>query len=382
MAEVLIRRAVKEKLLVLCTREYQTSIRDSVHRVLKAMIFRLGLSSYFDITSKSIVSESGSEFIFKGLHNNVEEIKSTEGVDITWVVEAQNTTEESWVNLLPTIYRQQSSELWIGFNVTDENSPTHKRFVTKPPEGAIVHKVNYTENPYFPPLMRKLMEEDRANNPDTYNHIWLGMPRRISNAIVLGGKYKIEWFPEDLWKKADRLYFGADFGFASDPSTLVRLFVIEKKIYVEYEAGGVGIELDEMEELYDSIPGSREWPIKADNSRPETISHIKAKRFNISSADKWPGSIEDGIAHLRGHTIIIHPRCVQTAMEAGTYSYKVDQHVIDPATNAPQVLPIIIDSYNHYIDAIRYALDGYIQRRNSLKINSETVQQFAQKRSR
>jgi phage terminase large subunit len=385
-AEVLVKRAVRESMLVLCTREYQNSIADSVHRVLKGTIHRLGTEEKYHITDKSIkVPETGSEFIFKGLHHNSEEIKSTEGVKVTWVAEGQNTTEDSWKNLLPTVFRLPDSELWVSFNVTDENAATHRRFVTNAPPGSIVHKVNYTENPYFPELLRRLMEIDKTNDYEVYRHIWLGHSRRISNAIILGGRYRVEEFSGDLWKKAPRLHFGADFGFANDPATLVRFFPLDNKfckelglikkddpnqnsdrLYVEYEAGGVGIEIDELEEMYDSVPLSRDWPIRADNARPETISYLRRKGFNIDAAEKWPGSVEDGIAHLRSHIIIIHPRCVQTESEAGTYSYKVDQKTIDPKTNAPAVLPIILDSNNHYIDGIRYGLDGHIQRRGAL----------------
>jgi len=129
----------------------------------------------------------------------------------------------------------------------------------------------------------------------------------------------------------------------------------DNRLYVEYEAFGHGVELDELPALYDSIPLSRSWPIKADCSRPETISYLaKRKGFNISAAEKWQGSIEDGIAYLKSFDkIVIHPRCRHTAEEFKLYSYKVD-----PKTN--EVLPIIVDKYNHGIDAIRYSLDGYI----------------------
>jgi len=386
MAEVLIERCRTEYMLVLCTREYQNSIADSVHRVLRSMIYRLGYEDEFHITDKTIRHrKTGAEFIFKGLHHNVEEIKSTEGVKITWVAEAQNTTEDSWINLEPTVFRQEDSELWVSFNVTDENSATHRRFVSKPPAGAIVHKVNYTENPYFPAALRRVMEKDRENDINVFNHVWLGHPRKASNAIILGDRVRIEEFADDLYRQAQRIHFGNDHGFSSDPATLVRFFILSNKkchelglikkddanqksdrIYIEYEAGGTGIELDELEAMFDSIALSRKWPIKSDNSRPETISHVRNKGFNISAAEKWKGSVEDGIAHLRSHIIIINPRCVKTIEEATVlYRWKVDPKTIDPKTNAPVILPEIVDAHNHYIDAIRYGLDGYIQRRGA-----------------
>lgn len=389
MAEVLIKRARKETMLVLCTREYQNSIADSVHRVLRNMIYRLGYENEFHITDKTIRHKvTGAEFIFKGLHHNVEEIKSTEGVKVTWVAEAQNTTEESWINLEPTVFRVEGAELWVSFNVTDENAATYRRYVTNPPKGSIVHKVNYTENPFFPEGLKRLMLKDRENDIQLYQHIWLGHPRKRSNAVILADRCRIEEFSDTLWKKANKLMFGADFGYASDPSTLVRSFELPNakckelglilpndpqgkadRLFIEYEVGDVGVELDELPAMYDTIPGSREWPIKADSSRPETISHLRGKGFQISEATKWKGSVEDGLAWLRGHVIIIHPRCQKFEAEATmNYRYKVDPKTIDPKTNAPVILPEIIDAHNHYIDATRYGADGYITKGGSIGI--------------
>jgi len=123
------------------------------------------------------------------------------------------------------------------------------------------------------------------------------------------------------------------------------------------EAGGPGIEMDDLPEVYDKIPTSRVWPIKADNARPETISYLRRQGFNISAAEKWTGCVEDGISHLKAFKKIhIHERCKGVLQEARLYRFKRDR-----LTN--QVLPIIIDRNNHYWDAIRYALDGYILRR-------------------
>lgn len=360
-AEALVKRASREPILVLCTREYQTSIKDSVHRVLSNTIKRLGLRPWFDVNNTSIRSNAGAEFIFKGLHTNVDEIKETEGIDICWVSGAQNTSEDSWANLVPTI-RGDDSEIWVDFNVTDLEAPTYTRLVASTPPDAIIHKVNYTENPYFPEVLRKEMEYLKATDFRAYEHVWLGMPKKIDDSIIFGKKARVEAFPEDLWKKAKRLHFGADFGFAHDPSTLLRMFIIDNTLYIEYEAWGVGVELNEMAEFYDSVPGSRQWPIKADNARPETISHIRGEGFNISAAEKWKGSVEDGIAHLLGFdAIVIHERCVHVAEERRLYSYKKDRLT-------GEVLPIIIDKHNHCWDASRYGLDGYIQKRGKLGV--------------
>ena len=364
-AEALIRLAAASSLRILCCREFQTSIRDSSHKLLKDTIIRLGLTTWFAVTDKSITSRTGSEFIFKGLYQNENGIRSTEGVDICWVEEAHSVSEASWSVLIPTI-RREGSEIWVSFNMDDENDATYRRFVATPRTDSIVHKVNYDSNPYFTTKSRKDMEDDRANDFHLYEHVWLGMPKKISKAIVLSGKYVVREFDDELWRKADRLRYGADFGFSQDPSTLLRSFILveegKRRLYITHEAHGVGIELDDMPAFYDQIPGSRDWPIKADGARPETISYIRRQGFNISAADKWDGSVKDGIAHLRAyHEIVIHPRCAKTAIEAFNWRYKVDPKIVD-AQGQPQVLPIVVDKHNHCWDSERYALDGEIQR--------------------
>lgn len=366
VAEALIRKASVLPIRVLCTREYQVSIRDSSHRLLLDTINRLGLERWFTITATEIKSRCGAEFIFKGLHNNVQGIRSTEGVDICWVEEAQSVSEPSWRSLLPTI-RKPGSEIWVTFNLMDENDATYQRFVATPRRNSIIHKVNFDSNPFFPEVMREEMEEDKRRDFHLYEHIWLGMPLRISDEIVLSGKYTVREFSDDLWRSADRVHYGLDFGFAQDPAALVRFFPLvardrKRRLYITHEAYGAGIDLDEMPDWMLTVPGVRDWPIKADSSRPETISHLRRQAFNVSAAEKWEGSVKDGIAHLRGYDeIVIHPRCVNVAREARLYRYKVDPKTLDEH-GQPTVLPIIVDRHNHTWDGIRYGLDGYIQR--------------------
>lgn len=388
-AEALIRLTASLPLRVLCVREFQASIKDSSHKILKDTITRLGMDSWFKVTKEGITSRSGAEFIFKGLHGNEQGIRSTEGVDICWIEEAAAVSEGSWRTLIPTI-RKNGSEFWVSFNLNDEDDATYRRCVATTPvvdpdllraggydTWAIVYKINYDENPYFPAVLRMEMEGDRERDFHLYEHIWLGLPLKISNAVIFSGKYAVREFDDDLWQKADRLMFGADHGFAQDPATLNRFFVLEKhrwanetkdhrRLFIEYEAHGTGVELDELPEFYEQIPGARDWPIKADCARPETNSYLARKGFAISGAEKWDGSVKDGISHLKGfHEIVIHPRCVETAQEARLYRYKTDKTQLDQY-GQPLVLPIIIDKHNHHWDGIRYGLDGYIQRSGAI----------------
>ena len=388
IAEALIRMATVRKVRVLCTREFQVSIKDSSHKLLKDTIERLGLISWFVVTKDAIVSRSGAEFIFKGLHNNEQGIRSTEGIDICWVEEGQSVSEASWQSLLPTI-RKDDAEVWVSFNLISEDDATYQRFVAKPPTGAVVVKLTYHDNPYMSARSRQLMEDDKARDYHLYEHIWLGMPLLISDAIIFNGKYQVKEFADDLYKQADRLFFGADFGFAQDPNTLIRSFMLTEmtdikqrqpdgsyietrgvatNLYVEYEAYGRGIDIDDMDEFYQSVPGCKEWPIKSDSSRPEYPSKFRGLGYSMSPAEKWEGSVKDGINHLRGfNQIIIHPRCTATAQEARLYRYKTDPKQVDEK-GQPMVLPIIIDKNNHCWDAIRYSLDGYIMRSGEVGI--------------
>lgn len=358
-ARALVIMAASKKLRILCTREVQNSIKDSVHKLLKDQIEMLGLNPWFRITNESITSASGSEFLFKGLRFDPLGIKSTEGVDICWVEEAQSVSSDSWAILIPTI-RKEGSEIWVTFNPGEEQDPTYQRFIVNPPDESITVEVNYYDNPYLPETLRKEMEYCKRIDYEAYEHIWLGKPKSISDSVIFRNRYRVEAFPDDMWQQADRLFFGADFGFANDPSTLIRMFMIDTRLYIEYEAYGVGVELDEMPQFYDSIPEVRKWPIKGDNSRPETISYLARQGFSIDAAAKWKGSVEDGVTYLKGfEEIIIHERCKHTADEFRHYSYKVDKKTGD-------ILPVIVDKFNHCIDAIRYGLDGYITSSDSL----------------
>jgi phage terminase large subunit len=352
VARVLCLLAASKPVRILCARELQSSIRDSVHRLLADQIDALNLSARLEVQNAEIRGVNGSLFIFEGLRHNTTKIKSMEGIDICWVEEAERVSEDSWKILVPTI-RKPGSEIWVTFNPEQETDPTYTRFVKNPPPDAIVRKVNHDQNPWFPIELRKEMEYDYKVDPDSAAHIWGGECKKIGDAQVLKGKWVIDGFtPEADWNGP---YYGADWGFSQDPTTLVRMWIHKRTLYIEFEAYGVGVEITETPALFDNVPGSRNHTIRADSARPETISYMKRQGFNIMAAKKGPGSVEDGIAHLRGYEkIVIHPRCKYAAQEARLYSYKVDKLTGD-------ILPILLDANNHIIDAIRYGLEPVIK---------------------
>jgi len=376
IAEALIRKATYSNIRVLCTREFQVSIKDSSLKLLEDTIDRLGLRSWFKVTTTSITSLSGAEFIFKGLHNNTQGIRSTEGIDIVWVEEAQSVSEASWRSLLPTI-RKEGAEVWISFNLMDESDATYQRFVVHAQQDWIVHKISYKDNPFFSSRSRADMESDKARDFHLYEHIWEGMPLKVSDAIIFNRKYVVREFDDNLWQRYEnrgtRLFFGIDFGFAQDPLACHRSFPIEKdvdgkrRLYISHEAYAKGVEIRDIAELLDEkLPDVRSWPMFGDNSRPETISDLRGQGFNIQPADKWAGCVEDGIAHFRGFDeIVIHPRCEGLIQEARLYRYKTDPKQVDAYGN-PKVLPIVVDANNHAWDGLRYAYNGYIQRTGAM----------------
>ena len=155
----------------------------------------------------------------------------------------------------------------------------------------------------------------------------------------------------------DGPYFGADWGFSTDPTVLLKMWVHNKRLHIEHEAYKVGCDIVDTPKLFDTVPGSRRYVVRADCARPETIHHVQRAGFRIEAATKWPKSVEDGITLLRSfEKIVIHPRCKNMIQEARLYSYKTDKLTGD-------VLPDIIDRHNHCWDAARYGLLPLIRRR-------------------
>lgn len=381
----------------LCAREYQKSIKESVHQILKDQIERLGLGVYYRVTDYYIQNKfNGTLFIFGGLHSNAHEIKSKEGLTHCWIEEGENVSKSSWEYLEPTIrtpwvlpwqfcpdktvFTEEEMELggmivdpeiWISFNPADETDFIYQYFVGgenpkpdfRPPPGAVVVQVNWNDNPWFPDSLRRQKDHLYATDPDGAEHIWGGKPRKQSAAQILRGKYRVEAFdPQPHWSGP---YIGTDWGFATDPHATTKSWIDERTrtLYVEHEVYEFGTETDDLPAIINRIPDAAKYVNRADNARPETISYCRRHGHpRIIAADKWPGSIEDGIAYLRQEfsEIVIHPRCVKTLEEAKLWSYKIDK-------NTQDVLPDVEDKNNHCWDSIRYALAPLIKGKVALQ---------------
>jgi phage terminase large subunit len=365
VAQALILLATQVRIRILCAREFQTSIRESSRQQLVEQIEGMGLDHLFQCRRDEIEClATGSLFMFAGLHHNVSSLKSLTSIGICWVEEADTVSEESWSKLVPSI-RAPGSEIWVTFNPNQIEDPTYKRFVPGQPlyddERTKSVQVSWRDiKDVLPNVLRAELEHLRRVDPDAYQHVWEGGTWTRSDAQVFNGKWVIDDFapvtgrldPGQNWHGP---YFGADWGFAADPTVLVKAWIFGGSLYVENEAHALGCELDSIPALFDLVPGSREHTIRGDNSRPETINHVSGKGFDVVPCDKWSGSVKDGVTFLRGfEKIVIHPRCKHMAEEARLYSYKTDKLSGD-------VMPEIVDKHNHCWDALRYALDPMIQ---------------------
>lgn len=174
-ARALLIRGAQQTTRILCTREVQKSIQQSVHQLLKDQIGELGLGSFYEVLATEIRGKSGTQFFFSGLSDQTaESLKSFEGVDICWVEEAQSVTKSSWDILIPTI-RKDGSEIWLTYNPQLESDETHVRFTLKPPPDCVNVELNYADNPYFPTVLESERIHAKASmKPEEYAHIWEG----------------------------------------------------------------------------------------------------------------------------------------------------------------------------------------------------------------
>lgn len=349
-AEKLIERCLLEPgIRWACIREVQKSLGQSVKRLLEDKIEALGVGHRFVVKQTEIEAPGGGLIIFQGMQNHTaDSIKSLEGYDGAWVEEAQSLSQRSLDLLRPTI-RKPGSELWFSWNPRAAKDPVDVLLRgDNPPPGAIVIQANYRDNPWLPDVLRTELEYDQARDPDKFAHIWLGEYQRNSEARVFRN-WRVEPFETSI---GATFRLGADWGFATDPTVLVRCYLDGRTLYVDHEAWMVGCEIDRIPDLFDRVPDARKWFISADSARPETISYLRNHGYpRINAAHKGPGSIEDGIEFLKSVDIVVHPRCTHVIDELTLFSFEVD-----PLTG--EVLPKLADKNNHTIDALRYACEA------------------------
>jgi phage terminase large subunit len=335
---------------LLCVREVQNTIADSVKRLLEGKIEEFGWGPAFDVTEREIrCKETGAVCIFRGMQNHTAaSVKSLEGFDIAWWEEAQTASQRSLDLLTPTI-RTPGSELWFSWNPEDESDPIEKLLVAEPPEGAIVVTANWSDNPRFPEELRADMERDLRRDPDKHAHVWEGAYRSASETRIFRNfrTGDVETPENAVW------FYGVDFGYSVDPLAGVRFcFPDAGTIYISHEVYEVGVAQERVPVvLAEGLPGIMKWPVAADSARPDTIDFCRRHGIpRMGPAIKGPGSVEDGTTFLQGFDIIISPRCPSTLREFQRYAYKADR-------KTGEILPVAEDAWNHAIDALRYGAE-------------------------
>ncbi|HDR1420307.1 PBSX family phage terminase large subunit [Pasteurella multocida] len=364
-AVVAYQRAMNnESGVILCGREFMNSLEDSsLEEIKQAIRSEPFLEAFFEIGEKFVRTKCGRiSYVFTGLRHNLDSIKSKARILLAWVDEAESVSEIAWRKLLPTV-RESNSEVWVTWNPEKKGSATDLRFRQSIPENAMIVEMNYTDNPWFPDVLEQERLNDKKRLDDaTYRWIWEGAYLEASEAQIFKGKYEeLEFKPNQDFNGP---YFGLDFGFAKDPTAVVKCWVFDNNLYIEHEAGKTGLELDHTADFVkERVPDIERHILRADSARPESISYLKRNGIpRIEGVKKWSGSVEDGIEHIKSYKkVYIHPRCKETLREFRLYSYKTDRLTGD-------VLPTVLDEHNHYIDAIRYALNPLIQSKNAAGI--------------
>ncbi len=348
-AGLAVEESIAEPLDIVCIREVQRTLDQSVKKLIESKIAGMNAGSYFDVQDRRIKSVQGGQMIFEGMQNHTaDSIKSLEGYDRALVEEAQSLSQRSLDLLRPTI-RKPGSQLWFLWNPSLPSDPVDALLRGEnPPPDSVVVKACYRDNPWLPDVMKAEIEYDQQRDPDKFAHIWLGEYQRNSESRVFRN-----WKIEDFERPEGTIYrLGADWGYSIDPSCLVRCSIDGNRLYVDHEAYMIGCEIVNLPDLFDRIPESRKWFITADSARPETISHMRKHGYpKINPALKGKNSIEEGVSFLQSFDIVVHPRCTHLIDELTLYSYKVDQ-----LTGLP--VPILEDKNNHLIDSLRYACEG------------------------
>ena len=358
VARALLIKGAQTPIRVLCAREFQTSIKDSVHKLLSDQIEALGLSTFYEITQAQIRGKNGTEFNFVGLKNNVANVKSYEGVDICWVEEAQTVSRHSWNVLIPTI-RKEKSEIWITFNPELETDETYQRFVIHAPDNAIVQKVNWSDNPWFPETLKLEKDALKARDPAAYNVVWEGLCRQTVDGAVFAREMqmaelegRIMRVPYDATKPVHAVF---DLGWADATAIWFLQFIgMETRLirYVEGTQKTISEYLATMQSfgyIYDTLwlPHDAENKTLAANGRSiEEIVRAAGYKTRIIPRTPVADSINAARTMFRS-CYFDRENCHEGLQCLRHYRYEVD-----PETGQFSRNPLH-DNYSHGADAFR-----------------------------
>lgn len=307
----------------------------------------------YRIYDREIVHETTqSRYTFIGLDRNPDSAKSLEGADICWVEEARTINKRSMEILIPTI-RKPGSEIWWSWNPEYRDDPVDAYFRgPTPPLDSFICRVGIEDNPFFyHTALPQEMWFMQQGNYARYLHVWGGeyddaYDTKVFPTVEIG---RIQ-VPEYCAPR-----YGMDFGFGSDPSFVVKVYILQEHriIYIAREARGC-VPLRDLPALMANVIDDRSDHIRADSSQPGVIEHLSSNGFNISGAVKGPGSVKAGINFIQGYRIVIDPDCEHMREEARLYSWQIDKIT-------KKVLNVPVDAHNHGWDATRYALEDVMR---------------------
>ena len=347
VARILLIRARQQTRRIGCFREMQNSISESSHQLLADLIRSYNLID-FRVTNNAIVNElNNSDFLFKGLYRNEQNIKSTEGIDIAWVEEAQAVSEGSIEILTPTV-RKPGSQIIYTYNRLEEEDPVHKRLVIEGRPNTLIINVNYDiaiKYGMMPDVIRLEMEDDRARRPDLYKHKWLGEPLMLLESRVYKGWQQIDEIPHGA--KLVRRWL--DFGYSSDPTSCGNIYEYDGGYILDeiaYQTGLMNHSIASIILQDDDINGKT--LTIADSSEPKSIDEIKMAGVTILPSVKGPDSVNFGIKVVQAEKIWVTRRSVNTWKEYQNYLWMTDKD--------GNILPIPMDMFNHSMDGIRYGI--------------------------
>jgi phage terminase large subunit len=370
IAQILVSKALASPIKILCVRETQNSIIDSSLGVIKTVINDMGLQDMFKDTKYTLKCLNGSEFLFRGMQQP-HRIKSLENIAIAWVEEADSLSAESWGILLPTI-RKEDAEIWVSFNPDTVDDFIYKEFILRDNDLVEKRHINYDDNPFLSDTLLRQIEYMKSTEYEKYLHVYKGEPR-VQNDAQIFKDYKIISYnaylelnegtlsdeakaalPTQNEPKNGIYYLGCDWGFAADPTAMVRCFITEDNdLVIDKEVYQYGVEIDKLPSLLQGIDGWETAIIRGDSARPDTISYIN-NRINgvntVHKAKKGAGSVIEGIEYIKSFRhIYVTSNCPNLIDELKLYSYIKDKRT-GVITNTPE------DKNNHAIDALRYCL--------------------------
>ncbi len=350
VARMLLIKAREKQTRVGCFREFQSSIAESSHQLLSELIVKYGLTD-FNVTNSAITNTiNGSDFLFKGLWNNEQSIKSIEGIDIAWVEEAQTISERSIEVLTPTV-RKAKSKIVYTYNRLLEEDPVHKRLVLEGRPNTLVINQNYDlaiKYNMIPEVILNEIEDDKKNRPGLYKHKWMGEPHNMERKI-----YKDWAIVDEIPYEARLIRRGLDFGYSNDPTVIVDIY--------EYNGGFIIDEVIYQKGLSNrqiaDILISREDNVLtiADSAEPKSIDEIRDYGVNIIGCKKGKDSVCQGIQFVQDQKISVTRRSVNTIKCYRNYMWKTDKE--DKIINEPE------HTYSDPMDAVRYGMSGYKERK-------------------